>query len=192
MFVRFLLLLLLLANSALLSSCATSSSINESRNVAGAEVDCTIKDKNEIYKTVKIRPKSAKEDHEKHLETDYFTPEVREQHRFIVFEGVVYNNNCEIMQNGEDQTKLNYVMDAFGNFYWFNEKVNKRTRHSAVFSGGPVAGAGNIEIDGGQIKAIDTDSGHYPSGRVFENVLKELEDSGIDLNKVNVVHSDND
>src|SRR4030095_14811079 len=78
----------------------------------------------------------------------------------------------------------NYVMDAAGNFYLFDEFTTPSIRHSSIFAGGPVAGAGNIQIMGGRIVYIDSDSGHYPSTKVFANVLTELRVRGVDTGSI--------
>ena len=78
----------------------------------------------------------------------------------------------------------NYVMDSAGNFYLFDEFTTPSIRHSSILAGGPVAGAGNIRIADGRIVYIDSDSGHYPSTRVFPNVLTELRARGVNVDAV--------
>lgn len=81
-----------------------------------------------------------------------------------------------------EKGKMNYVLDANGNFYIFNEKVIKEVRHSSFFAGGKVASAGDLKIQNGRIKSIDSDSGHYEmNDEIFQNVLDFLKKQGVNL-----------
>jgi hypothetical protein len=105
----------------------------------------------------------------------------REKHRVIIYQGLVYDSNGDILpdtkSNHEDHN--NYVMDAAGNFYLFDEYTHPETRHSSVFAGNPVAGAGDWIIKDGRITYINNDSGHYKPGALFINVIQELNRSGV-------------
>ncbi len=106
----------------------------------------------------------------------YLDARQREERRVVIREGLVYDHagNTLLTTRSKHKNQNNYVMDAAGNFYLFDEFTHPETRHSSIFAGGPVAGAGNITIQAGRITDIDSDSGHYPSSGVFENVQKEL------------------
>jgi hypothetical protein len=167
---------------------------NHSRTVKRAPasgVDCALKTA-DLYPTVNIRPTALEKDRTRNLQQYYFSGIVREEHRFIVAGGVTYNYQCAVMKDPDGGGPVNYVMDADGNFYWVDENKNPSTRHSAVFDAGPVAGAGNITITDSKIVSIDSDSGHYPSGPVFSNVLKQLQLEGVDLHDVHVTRTKND
>jgi hypothetical protein len=71
-------------------------------------------------------------------------------------------------------------MDAAGNLYLFDEFTNPKIRHSSIFAGGPVAGGGNLVLKEGRIVYIDSSSGHYPTKKLFDNVLKELAACGVE------------
>jgi hypothetical protein len=186
----------LILSGFLFTGCAST---KPQRLIAQQAPDCSIKTK-AIYPTVDMRVAQIQRDKIKGLVPHYFTDAEREQHRFVIFEGTVYKNNCTLMGEPDgftttDPTKVqqvNYVMDAPGNFYWVDEFKNLMTHHSAVFDAQPVAGAGNITIEKSKITQIDSDSGHYPTGPVFDNVLKQLQLDGADLSPpVSVTHNPN-
>src|SRR5262249_42078530 len=106
----------------------------------------------------------------------YLDAQQREERRLVIQNGLVYDHTGKPVLNtrSKHRNHNNYVMDAAGNFYLFDEFTHPEIRHSSIFAGGPVAGAGDIQIVDGQITYIDADSGHYPSTGIHENVLKEL------------------
>ncbi|MBI3424610.1 MAG: hypothetical protein HY011_16875 [Acidobacteria bacterium] len=120
----------------------------------------------------------------------YLDARQREERRVVMREGLVYDHsgNTLITTRSKHKNQNNYVMDAAGNFYLFDEFTHPEIRHSSIFAGGPVAGAGNITIQEGRITYIDADSGHYPSAGVFENVKKEIAAHGT----INGDHSQKD
>jgi hypothetical protein len=183
--------------SLLLSNCATGKSQRSIAQQNGpAPSDCAPKTE-AIYPTVNMRQSQVLNDQIRGRVPDYFTDAQREANRFVVFNGMVYKSDCTLMGQPDgfspsDPTQVqqvNYVMDAAGNFYWVDEFKNVMTRHSAVFDARPVSGAGNITIAQSRITQIDSDSGHYPTGPVFDNVLKQLQLDGVDLTQVSVIHN---
>jgi hypothetical protein len=112
----------------------------------------------------------------------YLSPEQREQRRVVIKDGIVYDVHGNVFPDtvNTKNNVQNYVMDASGNFYLFDENTTPKIRHSSIFDGGPIAGAGNITIKGGKIVLLDSDSGHYPSKPLFPNVLAELAADGVD------------
>lgn len=56
-----------------------------------------------------------------------------------------------------------YVMDGHGDMYAAvaDSPETKNLRHSSFLSGGPVAGAGEIEVVNGDLMFISRSSGHY-------------------------------
>src|SRR5436190_3191279 len=103
----------------------------------------------------------------------YLDAQQREERRLVIQNGLVYDHTGKTVINtrSKHHNQNNYVMDAAGNFYLFDEFTHPEIRHSSIFAGGPVAGAGNIQIVDGRITYIDADSGHYPTSGVHENVL---------------------
>jgi len=111
----------------------------------------------------------------------YFDAKQREERRLVFQNGLVYDHTGKIpvTTRSKHRNQNNYVMDAAGAFYLFDEFTHREIRHSSIFAGGPVAGAGNIAIEEGHLIYIDADSGHYDSGSLQGNVLKELASQGI-------------
>jgi hypothetical protein len=133
------------------------------------------------YPTVTIR--SGKVSADKAAGVKYFDAVQREARRVSIRDGLVYDHDGALVRETKSKRHNlnNYVMDAEGNFYLFDEFTTPNVRHSSIFAGGPVAGAGNIQISDGHIVYIDSDSGHYPSTKVFANVLAELRARGVDV-----------
>jgi len=137
------------------------------------------------YPSVDIHKRKLGWDKSHHVE--YFDPRQREARRVVIHDGKVYKPDGTIYPDTKSSHKNqgNYVMDPAGNFYLFDEWTTPTVRHSSIFAGGPVAGAGNIQIAGGRIVYIDGESGHYPTGREhFANVMKELAADGVDVKTV--------
>jgi len=132
------------------------------------------------YPTVDMR--GGKRGEEKTGEVIYLNSTQREERRIAIEKGLVYDHTGKPVPDTRSSHKNqnNYVMDAAGNFYLFDEFTVHSIRHSSIFAGGPVAGAGNLVIKQGRIVYIDSSSGHYPSKPLFANVLKELSACGVD------------
>lgn len=106
-----------------------------------------------------------------------FTAAQRAQRRIIIKDGKVldFRGQPWTYVGIDRQGAFDFVMDAAGNFYVFDEDATPVVRHSAMFAGQPVAGAGEIQIVNGQITMVNDRSGHYPiQGAGFRNVLAEL------------------
>jgi len=112
----------------------------------------------------------------------YLDARQREERRVVIENGLLCDHTGKpLTTRSKHRNQNNYVMDAAGNFYLFDEFTHPEIRHSSIFAGGPVAGAGNIEITEGQLVYIDSDSGHYPAEGLFQNVHKELAAHGVTI-----------
>jgi hypothetical protein len=113
----------------------------------------------------------------------YLDARQREERRLVLQNGLFYDHTGKTLINtrSKHRNQNNYVMDASGSFYLFDEFTHPETRHSSIFAGGPVAGAGNITIQEGHVLYIDSDSGHYDSSSLQGNVLKELASQGVTI-----------
>jgi histidinol phosphatase-like PHP family hydrolase len=115
----------------------------------------------------------------------YMSNEERESSRVVIVNGTLYTSKGKPTPYGTDHEKLNYAMDAAGNFYIFNQTGHPELRHSSFFDGRPVACAGDLEVKNGRIVRINSNSGHYsPSAKMFQNVLIELKKDGVDVTSV--------
>ena len=139
------------------------------------------KQQRDKYPTVAMRKSKLREDRAQGV--IYLDARQREERRVLIQNGLVYDHTGRPLLNtrSKHHNQNNYVMDAAGNFYLFDEFTNPEIRHSSIFAGAPVAGAGNIKIEDGRIVYIDSDSGHYSSEEVYENVLKELASRGVNF-----------
>ena len=112
----------------------------------------------------------------------YMNKEEREGARVVIVNGALYTPKGQPVPYGTGHDKLNYVMDAAGNFYIFDQTGHPELRHSSFFDGLPVACAGDLEVRNGTIVKINSNSGHYsPSRQMFQNVLTELKKDGVAL-----------
>ncbi len=118
--------------------------------------------------------------------TKYLSAEERENYRVILKDGRYFKTDGVPADFPSDHV-MNYVMDQAGNFYIFDQKVANYIRHSSIFSGGPIGGAGEMRIVNGTLISINANSGHYPGSlTVIDQILKELQASGFDLNHIKV------
>ena len=70
-------------------------------------------------------------------------------------------------------------MGVFGDIYASNSFPTFMFHHSSFFAGNPVAAAGQMQVDQGIIKRIDSCSGHYrPSDRITMQAVDALTKQG--------------
>ncbi len=117
----------------------------------------------------------------------FHNPNDREQFRVFIRNGIVFKLNEQVYEMAE--SKINYVMDAAGNFYFFENEKNKAIRHSSILAGGPVAAAGEMVLGNhGNIKSINRASGHYkPAAKFFQNALDQLAVAGVNFNETEIL-----
>jgi RHS repeat-associated protein len=74
-----------------------------------------------------------------------------------------------------------FVMDEYGNIYVGSHEYGE-FHHSSFLAGGDVAAAGEIVADNGHVIGITDKSGHYKPDPEYSNqMLKELQDRGVDV-----------
>ena len=115
----------------------------------------------------------------------YFNESERHQFRmkFGPTSGLVYDNDCKLISKGSSSAEYIYVMDASGQFYVAPEKLVGT--HSAFLAGQPVASAGHLKIQQGQILYISGNSGHYePSKEYLDQAIMELQLHGVFPQKI--------
>ena len=77
------------------------------------------------------------------------------------------------------------VMDGDGSLYASNSHLPGQFHHSSFLAGKPVAFAGEIEVQNGNLTWMSNKSGHYqPPKRSFEQFEATLVTGGIDPKKV--------
>ncbi len=100
---------------------------------------------------------------------------------------VVYDTSqmfSKFMKNGY----AIFVMDKSGRIFSAQHKVGL-FHHSSFLAGAAVAGAGEMRVESGTLKAISNKSGHYqPRAEEMVQVLDELRVRGVDLTSVDYIH----
>ncbi len=134
------------------------------------------------YLVVRMKSESVAKDISKGLAR--LSPSQRDHSRIVIKHQRVFN--CMDLPVPDTKTdRINYVMDAAGNVYLFDEFTFEKVRHSSILwkteggtvQGDDVASAGEIKIKDQMIVMLNSSSGHYPtSGTVFHQVRKELSD----------------
>jgi hypothetical protein len=163
-----------------------ASSVAAAKSHSSKKHDAKAPDAAQVGKYATVAIGSGKVGADRSAGVIYFDATQREAHRVTIKDGVVYDHTGAVVRATKSKRHdlNNYVMDAAGTFYLFDEFTTPTIRHSSILAGQPVAGAGNIQIADGRIVYIDSDSGHYPSTRVFANVLTELNACGVDVSTI--------
>jgi hypothetical protein len=128
------------------------------------------------------------------LVTALKTEEERAEFQLRISGTVTQGSSTELYDTGNLFSKFMkqgwaiFVMDSSGRFFAAQHKVGL-FHHSSFLAGGNVAGAGEIKIEGGRVKAITNKSGHYlPTAAEMVQVFAELESNGVDLATVDYYH----
>lgn len=137
---------------------------------------------------------------ERHKEKDielntvfYKTPEERDPYRVVISNGLFYkyDKRKDEFNLFDTRTSIShskpgygaYIINAHYELYVFNHhNMVDRVAHSTIMNQADVIGAGEIEIEDGQLKTITSHSGHYrPTYENVRNVLGYFEQCGVDL-----------
>jgi len=82
--------------------------------------------------------------------------------------------------SGEKTGSAIYVMDHDGNLYLSNQAGIADFQHTSFLAGQPVAAAGTIRVENGEVKEITRSSGHYRPGEEFlDQAVAELHAKGV-------------
>lgn len=126
------------------------------------------------------------------------TPEERDQYRVEIIKHVFQKRDAkdstyhifdtsQMIAHGKKGYAA-FVIDRNGAIYLFNhKKTEDKIAHSSLNAGGNTFGAGEMEIVQGELKVINTYSGHYEPNiyNVFE-ILTFLVDKGVNIENVRV------
>ena len=113
----------------------------------------------------------------------------------IAVGGKVAKINGRVVSTGMPMQACLWVMDAQGNFfvlgtrwtYGIGDAGFIGINHSTIPAGHPVAAAGLMVVDKGQLLFIDNNSGHYqPSNAMLVQAIKALEKAGVAKGKYKV------
>ncbi len=132
--------------------------------------------------------------------SNYFTPEERAKHRLMIRNGEFYHegekfDSSNLVAHGEEGYAA-FTVNANGEISFFKHLCGKPDEdqegeilfHSSMNAGSPVIAAGEFRIENGQLKEINTHSGHYrPSLFNVYRLLNHFQDKGVDLSNVEVL-----
>ncbi len=137
----------------------------------------------ETYPTVELSEGKRAEDRRKGV--IYWNAERREASQVTIREGRVFDANGAPVPNtqSDHDNQIGYVMDQDGFFYLFDGYADPTLRHSSIFAGKDVAGAGDLVIEKGKIIYVDAGSDHYHTKPLFKNVLIRLHQLGVPTGK---------
>jgi hypothetical protein len=115
------------------------------------------------------------------------TKQDRDRHRIYIHNGMFYSDTELKKCYSSPDLQTLYAVDGNFAFYAFPGTIGKDFNHSSFLSGRPVMCAGTLTIINGQLKRIDTSSGHYrPSEEHLGNVVVNLVDYKVNLSDVMV------
>jgi hypothetical protein len=116
------------------------------------------------------------------------TPAEREAHRlFVDGEGNIRQSRDGSLFDTAGSTthwsgggRAIFVMDEHGNLFATPHQEVGVTHHSSLLAGGPVVGAGEIEVRNGVLVSMTDQSGHYrPTAEMNDRVLDSLHGQGL-------------
>jgi len=134
--------------------------------------------------------------------TKYYTPLERESKRIVIAKpGSNMNDSKKVkvmrmakQSNGgtfrnydSNSSWRTFIMDGEKHFYACTAELKdgKMKHHSSLADGSCILGAGQMMVRNGKITRISQQSGHYlPDPEQMLNVLRTLEQSGVDLTSV--------
>lgn len=118
----------------------------------------------------------------------YLDADQRERFRIFSRDGLLYDRRGDLFDTSEgnslwsDEGRAIFVMDQYGNFYASTEHAPGWFHHSSFLAGGPVAGAGELEVTQGRLVALSDQSGHYrPPQALTNQVVGVLRGAGVKI-----------
>ena len=121
----------------------------------------------------------------------YLSDEALAEHRLAIDRGVIRDARGERFDTADASTHWSgkgraiFVMDADGRLYASKRHIVGQFHQSSLGQGRPVAGAGELEVRDGLLIALTDHSSHYcPPRRYTEQVLRELGERGVDVDRV--------
>ncbi len=98
---------------------------------------------------------------------------VRRDGRLVLSDGTVADTRTNAASSDLDRGL--YAMSPDGEIYLAKNSNDRNLTHSSLLGGQPAAAVGEIQIEDGIIKMINSNSDHYPSDRLtLEQLLSEL------------------
>jgi hypothetical protein len=124
----------------------------------------------------------------------YLEADEREAYKVSVQNGLIcdatgkpVDTSDALPQWGTDRRAAIFVMDKKGNMY-MAKNHNVQFKHSSFLAGGPVAFAGEMQIEQGQVKVVSNRSGHYlPNENHLSRVAQELANKGAKPDMIDLI-----
>jgi hypothetical protein len=123
---------------------------------------------------------------DKHFRVIYFSEEAKSNTLVEIKDGLLWQLGRELdtVNSSGEYMPFVYILTQEETLHIY-QKIPCKVHHSSITGGGPVAGAGMIEVVNGKIKYINLSSGHYqPAPRILDQVIGFLKESGADLTDV--------
>ncbi len=118
----------------------------------------------------------------------YLSESQRAAFRLHIVNGLIYDADGNLFDTSDasslhtDRARAIFVMDEGGNIYASKQHSVGAFHHSSLIAGGPVAAAGEIEVQNGRLVALSDRSGHYRPERVFtDQAIDKLSKNGVDF-----------
>ncbi|GLT93302.1 hypothetical protein SLE2022_111010 [Rubroshorea leprosula] len=119
----------------------------------------------------------------------YLGPQERENYEYMIVNGTMVHKQTQNPFNtnpGQQSSKWIFVMSTSKKLY-AGEKKKGSFHHSSFLAGGATLAAGRLTVEDGKFKSVSAYSGHYrPTNENLSSFLDFLEDSGVNLNEVQV------
>ncbi|KAK8938571.1 hypothetical protein KSP39_PZI011131 [Platanthera zijinensis] len=122
----------------------------------------------------------------------YLGPMEREAYEVIINDGKLIYKQAKSAVHTADGAKWIFVLSTSRTLY-VGQKKKGKFQHSSFLCGGAITAAGRLVVKHGFLKAIWSYSGHYqPTEENFEEFIKFLKESNVDLTNVKKYSVDND
>lgn len=125
--------------------------------------------------------------------TFFLNPEQRAKHRVNIYNGSFQQHgklfSTDNMISHDRKGYASFTINTNGEISVFNHhRLADRYAHSSMNAGAPVFSAGEIKIEKGCLKAINTHSGHYKP-RLFHiyRTLQYFKEKGLDISETIVI-----
>jgi hypothetical protein len=127
----------------------------------------------------------------------YLEADEREAYKVSVQNGLIcdatgkpVDTRDSLPQWGTDRRAAIFVMDKKGDMYMAKNR-NAQFKHSSFLAGGPVAFAGEMQIEEGQVKVVSNRSGHYlPNEKHLSRVAQELANKGAKPDMIDLIDNE--
>jgi hypothetical protein len=117
----------------------------------------------------------------------YLNDAQRAERQIFIRDGKLYDASGRLFDTTQSSTSYTegraiWAMDEDGNLYASTEQETGQFHHSSFLGGGSVAGAGEIEVQDGEVTFINDRAGHYDPPRAYtRRVIARLRALGVSI-----------